>query len=60
MTVERESMEVDVLFVGGGPANLAAALHLKNLINKHNEEVESGKKEGEKFDDELMIALSGA
>jgi len=57
MTVERESMEVDVLFVGGGPANLAAALHLKNLINKHNEEVESGKKEGEKFDDELMIAL---
>jgi electron-transferring-flavoprotein dehydrogenase len=50
-------MEVDVLFVGGGPANLAAAYHLRNLINKHNEEIESGKKQGEKFSDELMIAL---
>lgn len=57
MTVERESMEVDVLFVGGGPANLAAAYHLRDLINRHNEEVESGKKQGEKFSDELMIAL---
>ena len=26
--VERESMEVDVLFVGAGPATLASALHL--------------------------------
>ena len=26
--VERESMEVDVLFVGAGPATLAAAYHL--------------------------------
>ena len=57
MTVERESMEVDVLFVGGGPANLAAAIHLMRLVNKHNEDVESGKKEGEKFSDELMIML---
>ncbi len=57
MDVERESMEVDVLFVGGGPANLAAALHLMRLINKHNEDVESGKKEGEKFSDELMVTL---
>jgi electron-transferring-flavoprotein dehydrogenase len=57
MTVERESMEVDVLFVGGGPANLAAALHLKRLIEKHNQEVESGAKQGEKFSDELMIGL---
>ncbi len=55
--VERESMEVDVLFVGGGPANLAAALHLKRLISKHNEDIESGKKQGEKFGDELMVSL---
>lgn len=58
MDVERESMEVDVLFVGGGPANLAAALHLMRLVAKHNEDIESGKKEGEKFDeDEFMVML---
>ncbi|MBI4832033.1 MAG: electron transfer flavoprotein-ubiquinone oxidoreductase [Candidatus Lindowbacteria bacterium] len=57
MAVERESMEVDVLFVGAGPANLAAALHLKRLISKHNEDVEGGKKQGEKFGDDFMVAL---
>jgi electron-transferring-flavoprotein dehydrogenase len=57
MTVERESMEVDVLFVGAGPANLAGAIHLMKLINQHNEDVEAGKKEGEKFDDELMVMM---
>ncbi|MEW6264524.1 MAG: electron transfer flavoprotein-ubiquinone oxidoreductase [Thermodesulfobacteriota bacterium] len=40
MTEQREVMEVDVLFVGGGVANLSGALHLSNLIKKHNEEVE--------------------
>jgi len=31
-TVERESMEVDVLFVGAGPATLASALHLMKQL----------------------------
>ena len=35
--VERESMEVDVLFVGAGPATLAGALHLMNEVKAHNE-----------------------
>src|SRR5260370_19780006 len=37
MTVQREQHEADVLIVGAGPAGLACALHLANLIKKHNE-----------------------
>jgi electron-transferring-flavoprotein dehydrogenase len=35
--VERESMEVDVLFVGAGPATLASALHLATQVKARNE-----------------------
>src|SRR5215468_11367179 len=31
---ERETLEVDALIVGGGPAGLAAAYHLRQLFNK--------------------------
>jgi electron-transferring-flavoprotein dehydrogenase len=31
--IERESLEVDVLFVGAGPASLAGALKLRQLLN---------------------------
>jgi len=37
---DREVMDVDVLFVGGGIASLSGALHLSNLIARHNEQVE--------------------
>src|SRR5215470_15740408 len=36
MTIEREQLEADVLIVGAGPAGLACALHLANLIKAHN------------------------
>ena len=36
MSESRERLEVDVLFVGAGPACLAGALHLANLIRAHN------------------------
>ena len=32
--MEREVLEVDVLFVGGGPANLACAYHLAKLFDE--------------------------
>ncbi len=34
--IERDTLEVDVLFVGAGPASLAGALRLRQLINQHN------------------------
>jgi electron-transferring-flavoprotein dehydrogenase len=37
MSVQREQLEADVLIVGAGPAGLACALHLANLIKKHNQ-----------------------
>lgn len=36
MAVQREQLEADVLIVGAGSAGLACALHLANLIKKHN------------------------
>lgn len=36
MPVERERLDADVLIVGAGPAGLACALHLSQLIAKHN------------------------
>ena len=37
MEQERESIEADVIFVGAGPACLAGAIQLQNLIEAHNE-----------------------
>ena len=38
--VERESLEVDVLFVGAGPATLVSALHLSRQVAAHNAKAE--------------------
>jgi electron-transferring-flavoprotein dehydrogenase len=34
---ERETLDLDVVFVGAGPASLAGAYHLAQLIARHNE-----------------------
>src|SRR2546423_1524706 len=52
--IERESLEVDVLFVGAGPASLAGALRLRQLINEHNERAE---KSGGQRLDEVSVAV---
>ena len=39
--VERESMEVDVLYVGAGPANLASAYHLMKQVGAYNQKAEA-------------------
>ncbi|HTK32144.1 MAG TPA: electron transfer flavoprotein-ubiquinone oxidoreductase [Candidatus Saccharimonadaceae bacterium] len=40
--MEREILEFDVQFVGAGPAGLAGAIHLSNLIERHNQSVAAG------------------
>ena len=40
MDQTRESLEFDVLFVGGGPANLAGAINLMNMAQKAGKEIE--------------------
>jgi len=44
--MEREQLEMDVVFVGAGPANLAAAYHLKKSIADHNAAVQAGNSSG--------------
>ncbi|MBA4122763.1 MAG: electron transfer flavoprotein-ubiquinone oxidoreductase [Acidobacteria bacterium] len=59
--IEREQLEMDVVFVGAGPANLAAALHLKNLIKEHDELIERGRRAGKPLGNlEIGIIEKGA
>lgn len=54
MAAEREVLDVDVLFVGGGPAGLAGAMHLQRKIEEHNTAAEQN---GGKLLDEPFVAL---
>jgi electron-transferring-flavoprotein dehydrogenase len=59
--MERESLEMDVVFVGAGPANLSGALHLSRLIAEHNAAVESGAGEGKPLGDiQIGVIEKGA
>jgi electron-transferring-flavoprotein dehydrogenase len=40
--IQRETLDVDVVFVGGGPAGLAGALRLSQLVQSHNEAAAQG------------------
>jgi electron-transferring-flavoprotein dehydrogenase len=54
--MERESLEMDVVFVGAGPANLSGALQLARLVGDHNDAVANGKREGKPLG-EIQIAV---
>ena len=52
--MEREVLEFDVQFVGGGPAGLAGAIHLADLVAAHNEKAAAA---GAKALPELNLAV---
>ena len=54
MSEEREVLDIDVLFVGAGPASLAGAYHLAQLIAEHND-----KGEGEPIEVAMAILEKG-
>jgi electron-transferring-flavoprotein dehydrogenase len=58
--IQRETMDVDVLIVGGGAAGLSTALHLQNLIAAHNEAVAAGTKQGQAIPDQMIVVLEKA
>ena len=59
--MERESIEMDVLFVGAGPANLSGAYHLARLVRAHNEAVAKGERKGEPLGDiEIAVIEKGS
>ncbi|MBI3941151.1 MAG: electron transfer flavoprotein-ubiquinone oxidoreductase [Acidobacteria bacterium] len=54
---ERETLEFDVLFVGAGPAGLAGAYHLSQLVRSHNRALEGGPAAGAGRLGEISIAV---
>jgi electron-transferring-flavoprotein dehydrogenase len=60
MARERDVLEVDVLFVGAGPASLGGAIRLAQLYAKHNEAVKAGTKSGPELSAENILVIDKA
>lgn len=55
--VTRETMEVDILIVGGGAAGLACAYRVANEVEKHNLLVSEGKLQAEPIPEQMIVVL---
>src|SRR5204863_2839245 len=59
--MERETLAMDVVFVGAGPANLSGAFHLARLIKLHNDAIKTGERQGEALGEiEIGVIEKGA
>src|ERR1700730_10263659 len=60
MPRERDVLEVDVLFVGAGPASLGGAIRLAQLYDEHNKAVKAGTKPGPELSTENILVIDKA
>src|SRR5579872_1960810 len=60
MARERDILEVDVLFVGAGPAGLGGAIRLAQLYGEHNAAVKAGTKPGPELSTENILVIDKA
>ncbi len=60
MPRERDVLEVDVLFVGAGPASLGGAIRLAQLYRAHNEAIQAGTKTGPKLSTDNILVIDKA
>ena len=57
--MKNNTVETDILIIGGGPAGLAVAIHFADLIKQHNEAIDSGKSSGAKLPCKVMLLEKG-
>src|SRR5215472_18482713 len=60
MPRERDVLEVDLLFVGAGPASLGGAIRLAQLFEAHNAALKAGSKTGPELSAENILVIDKA